>query len=123
MKPNSHLSPEINGNLEASGPSNGLWVTRPVGEIVKDEPFLAVGRVLTITTQNTDYTLEKTGDAEFLISGNYRLCPQPTKCEIQGSTWGGSIMKMGWIGLGMCLVYVIDGKAVRTSLVQVIVER
>ena len=101
----------------------GVWVRQPFGELVKGEPFLPVGHGLTITTQNTTYTLEKTGADEFLISGHQKYCPAPTKCSIHGSTWGGSMLKVGWIGRGMHLEFSIEGKTVTTTTVQEVVER
>ena len=87
--PHPNLSPEINANIAESALQGGVWVRQPFGELVKGEPFLPVGHGLTITTQNTTYTVDKTGADEFLISGHQKYCPAPTKCSIHGSTWGG----------------------------------
>lgn len=66
----------------------------------KSESFditnLATGEKLEITTENTVYVLEKRGDG-FYLSGNPDFCPKPTKAYINGSTMGGSSIKVNHV--------------------------
>lgn len=59
--------------------------------------------VLEIQTSNRCYTAEVLGPEEVLISGHPRYCPKPVQVEIAGSNWGGSLLKMGFVGRGMHL--------------------
>lgn len=109
-----NLSNEINNNISKSEIEGGVWVTMPTGtqsmaEAKEKGNVLAVGRALLIQTKNTLYKLEKRAEDDFYISGNQRFCPEPTKCSIHGSTWGGSMLKMGWVGRGMHLEFSIPG--------------
>lgn len=90
-----NLSPEINKNIADSEKNDGLFVS--------DLPFRSD---ITFKTKNTTYTLSKESDGTLLISGNDKFCPTLTKCHINGSTWGGSMIKIGWIGVGMRVEFV-----------------
>jgi hypothetical protein len=94
-----NLSDEVNRNIAQSEIEGGVWIEK-----------LAVGAVLSIRTENTAYTLEKRGENDYWLSGNLRYCPTPTKVHINGSTWGGSMLKVGFIGRDMCMEFVIDFK-------------
>ena len=103
-----NLSDGINSNIAQSEIEGGVWVhDHPdcVNDEIKAQPVLAVGAVLEIQTKNTLYLLEKRGPNEFYISGNTKYCSTPTKCSIHGSTWGGSMLKMGFVGRGMNLEF------------------
>jgi hypothetical protein len=45
------------------------------------------------------------GDGAALISGHPEFCPEPIEVRIQGSTWGGSMLKAQFVGRGMRLEY------------------
>ncbi len=62
---------------------------------------VAVGKTLLVQTKNTLYTIRKTGEESYTIEGSARFCPIPTECNIHGSTWGGSMLKVNFIGRGM----------------------
>ena len=99
-------------------------------EISESEPELGeglsledirIGGEVEVTTQHRCYSLENYGNGQVLISGHPKYCPQPVLVTLNGSTWGGSAMKMGFIGQDMLLefrhpVYGI----VRTSRIQAI---
>jgi hypothetical protein len=72
-----------------------------------------------VDTRNSRYRLVmldgSVGDA--LVEGG-RYFPQETTARIEGSTLGGSLLKIGWIGLGLFLVLSIDGKRIVTSRVR-----
>ena len=40
-----------------------------------------------------------------LISGHPKYCPEPVLVAIAGSTWGGSVLKRGFVGRGMHLEF------------------
>ena len=62
-------------------------------------------RVLAVNTQNSTYTIHilNTFTREVVISGG-KYFLQPEHCILSGSSIpGGSFLKIGWIGIGMCL--------------------
>lgn len=88
-----NLSEEINANIAQSEIEGGVFIDK-----------LPVGAVLHVRTQNTSYTVEKREDGMY-ISGHAKYCPEPMKTAIVGSTWGGSMLKAGFIGRGMHLEF------------------
>lgn len=61
---------------------------------------LSIGTMLKVQTRNTLYTIEILGNDKFLIEGG-RYFPEPYETFINGSTWGGSMLKLNWIGIDM----------------------
>jgi hypothetical protein len=119
---NSHpnLSNDINKNIAESEMFGGYWLHKPEWATKAGEgPLLEAGKALRVITLNTDYLIENRPDGTY-ISGNAKYCPSPVKCSIHGSTWGGSMLKVGWIGLGMHLEFSIGDKTVVTSEIQAI---
>ena len=106
--PHPNLSKEINDALAEQEMLGGVWVTKPTGAAVQDEPYLATGKKLYVQTQNTMYVIEKRGEDEFWIHGNQKYCPVPTKCHIIGSNYGGSMLRMSYIGRGMYMEFMLD---------------
>jgi hypothetical protein len=47
--------------------------------------------------------LQREGQA--LISGHPQFCPEPVLVTLEGSTWGGSMLKSRYIGRGMHLEF------------------
>lgn len=91
------LSDQINNNIAESELQGGVWL--------KDLP---TGTSLRVTTRkNTRYLLEHREDG-WWISGNKHYCPKPTKCYLRGSTWGGGMLKMGFIGRGMFMEFMLE---------------
>jgi|SRR5208337_2495886 len=121
--PHPNLSKKINDQIAESELQGGVWIRKPEGAAVKDEPYLPVGKTLKVRTMNTTYLIENREDGTY-ISGNAKYCPEPTKCNIHGSTWGGSMLKMGWIGVGMYLEFSTDKHPYRitTSEIQDVQE-
>ena len=66
---------------------------------------LAPDTVLQIRTQHHHYTAQFLGEGAALISGHPQYCPQPVQVIIAGSTWGGSMLKLRFIGRGMHLEF------------------
>ncbi|HYM10461.1 MAG TPA: hypothetical protein VEU62_07005 [Bryobacterales bacterium] len=108
--PHPSLGDEINENICLSEIEGGVFL--------KDVP---VGVVLEIETKNRLYRLENRGDGKALISGHPEHCPDPVLVKVHGSTWGKSMIKMQFIGLGMHLEYRHPRLGVvRTSRIQAI---
>jgi hypothetical protein len=78
-----------------------------------------------VNTRNSTYTLQIRGDEIHGICqrqdgrDDHNYLPALTKLEIPGSTWGGSMMKLGYIGVGMHIeAYPENGKCFTTSPVE-----
>lgn len=86
--------------------------------------FVAEGMKLSVQTRNTLYDIEIRPDG-FYIKGHQFYCPDWTKVIFQGSTFGsGSLLKMNWIGIGMCLERWTERDfTVTTSPVETIIRR
>ena len=89
-----NLSDEINRNIIQSEIEGGVCLDA-----------LTQGAVLKVETQNHRYTLVILGEGKALISGHPVFCPAPVPVNIEGSTWGGSMLKMRFIGRGMHLEF------------------
>ena len=98
MHPN--LIPELNAVIAKCEEDGGVWLDQ-----------LEVGTRLYVQTKHTLYEIEKRADG-FYISGNAHYCPKPTKAFITGSTFGGSVLKAGFVGVGMYLEFMlkVDGR-------------
>jgi hypothetical protein len=81
---------------------------------------LVEGAVLEVETQNHWYTIVNRGRGQALISGHPEYCPDPVPVRIEGSTWGGSMLKVRYIGRGMHLEF--RHPTYRTILTSRIVE-
>ncbi len=66
---------------------------------------LAPGEQLEVQTRSRCYHLLNQGGGEVLISGHPEYCPEPVQVKINGSTWGGSMLKEEFIGRGMYLEF------------------
>ena len=66
---------------------------------------VAEGAAVEVRTHNHTYRIMKCTGGKALISGHPEFCPEPVAVSIHGSTWGGSMLKTGFIGLGMRLEY------------------
>src|SRR4051812_43633153 len=63
---------------------------------------IPLGKSILLKTQNTNYIIERRTDG-FYISGNPEFCAKPRKVNIGGSTFGGNLIKTGYLGRGMNL--------------------
>ncbi|MGD0694884.1 MAG: hypothetical protein ABSB82_08510 [Terriglobia bacterium] len=108
MQTNDHLT----------GPVPNLWVPHPNfsdevnRRIVQSEieggvnlDSLGEGVVLEIETQHHAYTIVNRGGGWALICGHPKYCPSPVPVKIDGSTWGGSMLRVRYIGRGMRLSF------------------
>lgn len=66
---------------------------------------LSEGEVLEVETQHHEYTIVNRGGGHALICGHPKYCPDPVSVRIDGSTWGGSMLKVRYIGRGMRLEF------------------
>lgn len=66
---------------------------------------LPPGATIEVETQNRRYTIVNRGDGQAMISGHPEFCPHPVLVMIGGCTWGGSMLKMRYIGRGMHLEF------------------
>jgi hypothetical protein len=92
--PHPNLSDEVNGNIIRSEIEGGV----SLGD-------LPPSTVLEIQTQHHRYTAVFLGESQALISGHPEFCPEPVLVAIAGSTWGGSMLKLRYIGRGMHLEF------------------
>jgi hypothetical protein len=90
-----YFSDAVNRNIIQSEIEGGVFLND-----------LLPGMVLSIQTQSRVYELSFLHDNVALISGHPEICPEAVEVHIQGSTWGGSMIKMRFIGRGMCLEYI-----------------
>jgi hypothetical protein len=96
FKPHPNLSDDINRNIVDSELEGGVYL--------KDLPM---GTTLHVRTKNTAYTLFK-DFGTWYISGHATYCPEPRAAHIHGSTWGGSMIKVGFVGRGMHMEFTTD---------------
>lgn len=92
--PHKNLSDAINGDLIQSEIEGGVYMED-----------LEAGDVLVVETRNTNYRLVNHGRGKALISGHPEFCPDPVMVTVEGSNWGGSLLKASYIGRGMCLEF------------------
>jgi len=111
--PHPNLSDEVNRGIVQSEIEGGVFLEG-----------LPPDTVLQIQTQHHFYTAQLLGEGSALISGHPQYCPQPVEVVIAGSTWGGSMLKMRFIGRGMHLEFHHPGYStpIVTSRIQEIRE-
>src|SRR5438876_4052360 len=92
--PHPNLSEELNSNIVESEIEGGVFIND-----------LPPSTVLEIQTMHHCYTAVFLGGSQALISGHPEFCPRPVPVAIAGSTWGGSVLKMRFVGRGMHLEF------------------
>jgi hypothetical protein len=92
--PHPNFSDEVNRNIVQSEIEGGVCL---------DD--LSEGARLEVETQNRWYTILIRGRGKELIWGHPQYCPDPVPVRIAGSTWGGSMLKLRFIGRGMRLEF------------------
>lgn len=90
----SNFSDEVNRRIIQSEIEGGVHL--------EDLPD---GSALEIKTENRSYVLVLQGPGKALISGHPKFCPDPVLVSIHGSSWGGSMLKVAFIGRGMHLEF------------------
>lgn len=66
---------------------------------------VSAGTVLNIQTKHRWYRMMYHGEGKAEISGHPKYCPEPVEVTIHGSTWGGPMLKVGYVGRGMHLEF------------------
>ena len=94
FRPHPNLSDRVNHHIVQSEIEGGV--------ALQD---LAPESVLLIQTQHSCYTIVLQNAGQALISGHPQFCPKPVLVILEGSTWGGSMLKPGYIGRGMHLEF------------------
>jgi hypothetical protein len=71
---------------------------------------------LTVETHNSTYriTLLDPSDSRALVQGG-QFFVQPSEVYLCGSSYGGTLLKMAWIGNGMRMEIMSDGRRIVTS--------
>jgi hypothetical protein len=92
--PHPNFSDEVYRNIVQTEIEGGVYL---------DD--LSEGEVLEVETQNHWYTIVIRRRGEELISGHPQYCPDPVPVRIEGSTWGGSMLKVRFVGRGMHLEF------------------
>jgi hypothetical protein len=92
--PHPNLSDDVNRRMIDSEIEGGVFLEG-----------LPPDTVLHIRTQHHSYTATLLGEGSALLSGHPQYCPEPVEVIIAGSTWGGSMLKMRFIGRGMNLEF------------------
>jgi hypothetical protein len=92
--PHPNLSDRVNHNIVQSEIEGGVYLW--------DLPHEST---LEVETQNRSYTIVHYGDGEALICGHPEFCPKPVLVKIEGSNWGGSMLKPSFVGRGMHLEF------------------
>lgn len=81
---------------------------------------LSAGDVLVIQTLNNTYSLVYLGAAAGLLAKHSPRSTEPASVNVLGSTWGGSALLMGFLGVSMCMEFeqLDDGQVRVTSPIQ-----
>jgi hypothetical protein len=95
--------------VATSGPGIALRLLEPLSEFA-------------IHTRNTRYHVVVSRDADVVIQGG-SFFPTPTRAHIEGSSLGGNLLKVGWIGIGLRMEIVADGRRIVTTAVRSIVRQ
>ncbi len=92
--PHPNFSDAVNRNFIQSEIEGGVY-----------QDQLPHGAVLQVQTQNREYRIVNCGSGQAYISGHPEFCPDPVLVHIDGSNWGGSMLKTSFIGRGMHLEF------------------
>jgi hypothetical protein len=92
--PDPNLNEEIQTDFDQPEIEEGLYLERlPLGERIE------------VKTKHNTYLIENFGKRQVLISGHPEYCPHPVLVDVFGSTWGGTMLKPGFIGRDMHLEF------------------
>jgi len=94
FQPHANLADQVNHNIVQSEIDGGVFLSD-----------LQPRTVLQIQTQHHCYTALFLGDNQALIWGHPEFCPRPVPVAIAGSTWGGTMLKVRYVGRGMRLEF------------------
>lgn len=72
---------------------------------------------LIVRTRNSHYRIVTSGDGSVIVQGG-SFFPDPTPARLEGSGFGGSLLKVAWIGIGLRMEIVANGQRIITSPVR-----
>jgi hypothetical protein len=76
-----------------------------------------------VWTWNSLYRVVVADGSEVLIQGG-AFFPEPTPAHVDGSSAGRSVVKTGWIGVGLLMVFQVGGqRIVTTQIIAIATER
>jgi len=80
---------------------------------------LEPGTPLIVQTRNSQYRVVVLDglDLDVIVKGGQRF-PDATRVRLEGATAGGSLLKIGWIGVGLRVEMSVDGRRIITSPVR-----
>ena len=87
-----------------------------------DAPGISLREVESLTTilvrtHNSQYRFVVTSGTSAIVQGG-AFFPEPTPARIDGSGFGGTLLKVGWIGIGLRMEIFADGRRIITSPVR-----
>jgi hypothetical protein len=106
---------------DAASRALGLVDVSSEGDIITgiDLRSLPPGTTLTIDTRNSRYHLTKLeGSGGHVMVQGGSFLSERTKARVDGSTAGGSLIKIGWIGMGLHLEISVGRRRFVTSPVR-----
>jgi hypothetical protein len=112
-------------HLVASARTLDGFACRLRGAVGVDVRTLAPGTIVIMRTRHSRYRLEVVDAATFrmLVSGGDWF-PVPTDARLVGATCGGSMLKPGWIGVGLNVEFMRTNQRLTTSRVDAVtIER
>ena len=89
-------------------------VTRAPGLSFRDVDPLTT---LIVRTRNSCYRIVTSSDGSVIVQGG-SFFPDATPARIEGSGFGGSLLKVAWIGIGLRMEIVANGQRIITSPVR-----
>jgi hypothetical protein len=106
------------GHQPESAPPIARSIQRAETLTAVDLRSLPSGTELLVETRNSRYRFVVLDDGGNVLVDGGRYFPQETTARIDGCTLGGSLLKLGWIGLGLFLEISACGKRIVTSRVR-----
>ena len=78
---------------------------------------------IVVQTHNSRYRIVITSGTSAIVQGG-RFFPDPTPARIDGSGFGGSVLKTAWIGVGLKMeIFANDQRIITSPVLDVTVER
>src|SRR5262245_3014987 len=101
-------SPTLDGFVKIADEADGV-------NIRALEPLTS----LLVRTKNSTYHINVQSGTAAIVQGG-PFFPTPTSAVVSGATMGGSLIKLGWVGVGFCLELIADGQRIVTTRVRTI---
>ncbi len=98
-------SPTLSGFVHEAGCRNGI----KIGSLAK-------GTVLNVRTRNSQYRLIVLENDEVVVQGG-AMFPEAVSARLQGASTGGSLVRIGWIEVGLRMELTVGPQRIVTSSV------